>query len=395
VTTPSTRTPARITLTVIGLVLLTLLGLFLLYETRRVVTWIVIAAFFAVALHPAVSWVERRAGWLKRWLSTLLVFLLVFVILAGLVTLFVAPLINEGVQFADQLPALIRDTQAGRGPLGGLVNRFHLRQYAEQHSEQLRAYLSGLGGPTLALVRGAATAVVGIITVFVLAYLMVLEGPRAVDGVLSLFDPRRAERIHRVGRECARTITGYITGNLLISVICGLLTYVVLLVLRVPFAGLIALFVAIADLIPLIGATLGAVVAALAGFFHSLTAGIVVVVFFIVYQQLENHLLQPVILSRTVQLDPLTVLVSILIATELAGILGALLAIPIAGMLQIIARDVWNERRARRAGRPPADEPRTAEPPADEARTAEPPAGEARTAGDAKTGRPVSRPGHA
>lgn len=117
--------------------------------------------------------------------------------------------------------------------------------------------------------------------------------------------------------------------------------------LGVPFAGLIALFVAIADLIPLVGATLGAVVAAIAGFVHSLPAGIVIIVFFVLYQQLENHVLQPVILSRRVRLNPLTVLVSILIAVELAGLLGALLAIPVAGMVQVIVRDVWDARRGR------------------------------------------------
>jgi predicted PurR-regulated permease PerM len=403
VNTERERSPARITLTVIGMVLLTLLGLFLVYETRRVLTWIVIAAFFATALHPAANWVERRARWCRRWLSTLLVFVVVFLVLAGLVTLFVVPLVNEAGQFADQLPGLIRDARAGRGPLGGLVNRFHLRQYAEQHSDQIRAYLSGLGAPTLALLRGAATTVAGIITIFVLAYLMVLQGRRMVDGFLSLFDPRRAERIHRVGRECARTITGYITGNLLISVICGLLTYAVLAVLRVPFAGLIALFVAVADLIPLVGATLGAIVAVLAGFLQSLTAGIVVIVFFIVYQQLENHLLQPVILARTVRLDPLTVLVSILIAAELAGILGALLAIPVAGMLQIIARDIWSERRARRTAQPPpAERATTTQPddvaPADEAPDDVAPADEATAlppADEATAPPPVGRPDRA
>jgi predicted PurR-regulated permease PerM len=342
----------RSTLIVIGLVLATLLVLLIGYAARRVLIWIVIAMFFAVALHPAASWLERRITWCQRWLSTLLVFLLVFAVLVALATLFVVPLANEGARFADQLPQLMRDIQAGRGPLGGLVERFHLREYVGQHRDQIRSYVAGLGAPTLAFLRGAVTTVAGIITIFVMAYLMVLEGPRAVDAFLALFDGRRAERIRRVGGDCARTVTGYITGNLLISVICGLLTYVVLLVLRVPFAGLIALFVAIADLIPLVGATLGAVVAAVAGFAHSVVAGVAVIVFFIVYQQVENHLLQPVILSRTVQLNPLTVLISILIAVELAGVLGALLAIPVAGMVQIIARDLWDQRRGS-----PKDEP--------------------------------------
>jgi predicted PurR-regulated permease PerM len=369
VTSQSTRSTARTTLVVIGLVLATLLVLLLGYTVRRVLTWIVIAAFFAVALHPVASWLERRITWCKRWLSTLVVFLVVFAVLVGLVTLFVVPLVNEGGRFADQLPQLIRDTQAGRGPLGGLIERFRLREYLSQHGDQLRSYLGGLGAPTLAFLRGAATTIAGIITIFVLAYLMVLEGPRAVDAFLALFDTRRAERIRRVGRDCARTVTGYITGNLLISLICGLLTYVVLLVLHVPFAALIALFVAIADLIPLVGATLGAVVAALAGFAHSLIAGIVVIVFFIVYQQVENHLLQPVILSRTVRLNPLTVLISILIAADLAGILGALLAIPVAGMVQIIVRDVWDERRGRPKPEPTLGEderPADAEPVGDD-----------------------------
>jgi predicted PurR-regulated permease PerM len=350
------RSVARTTATVIGLVLLTALALLLVYEVRRVIVWIIIAAFFATALHPLVTWLERRVGWVRRWLATLVVFLVVFAILAGLVAVFVVPLVHEGSQLADQLPGMINDARAGRGPVGDLLQRFHVISWVQAHGAQIQSYASGLGGSTLSFVKGAATTIAGIVTIFVLSYLMVLEAPKFIDAFLALFPARRAERIRRVGADCARTITGYISGNLLISVICGVLTYVVLLILGVPFAGLIALFVAIADLIPLVGATLGAIAAVLGGFAHSITAGIVVLVFFILYQQLENHLLQPVILARTVQLNPLTVLVSILIGVELFGILGALLAIPIAGMAQIIVRDVWDERRGRPKAEPTVGE---------------------------------------
>jgi predicted PurR-regulated permease PerM len=155
-----------------------------------------------------------------------------------------------------------------------------------------------------------------------------------------------------VGHDCAKSVTGYISGNLLISFICGTLTFVVLLVLGVPFAGLIGLFVGIADLMPLVGATIGGVVAVAAGFIHSVTAGIVVLVFFVLYQQLENHLLQPLVFRRTVQLNPLTVIIAILIGVQLMGVLGALLGIPVASMIQVILRDVWDHRRGR-----PKDEP--------------------------------------
>jgi predicted PurR-regulated permease PerM len=332
---------------VIGLVVLTALVLLVVYATRRVLVWMLIAGFFAVALNPAVNWVERRAGWIRRWVATLLVFLVVFLLLAGVVALFVVPLVQQGAQLADQFPGWVSDVKAGRGPLGELVNRFHLKDYLSQHSDQIRSYASRLTAPTLGFIRGTATTLAGLITVIVLAYLMVLQAPKLVDGFLTFFDDDASQRILGVGRECARTVTGYITGNLLISVICGGLTYVVLLILGVPFAGLIALFVGIADLIPLVGATLGAVVAAGAGFLHSTTAGLVVIVFFIVYQQVENHLLQPLIFSRTVRLNPLTVLVAILIAADVAGILGALLAIPAAGIIQIILLDQWQHRRRR------------------------------------------------
>src|SRR6266545_3733530 len=219
------RSPVRGTAIVIGMVLLTALGLMLVYETRRVLTWIVIAAFIATALHPVTNWVQRRAAWCKRWLSTLIVFLAVFLALAGLVTLFVVPLVREGAQLADELPRLVSEARAGRGPVGEVVQRFHVDRYLQQHSDQLRQNASGLGASAVA---------------FVLAYLMVLEAPRLIDAFLALFEPRRAERIRRVGTDCAKTITGYLSGNLLISVICGILTYVVLLVLGVPFAGLIA-----------------------------------------------------------------------------------------------------------------------------------------------------------
>jgi predicted PurR-regulated permease PerM len=353
---------ARRTATVLGVVLVAAVLLLLAYATRRVLTWILIAAFFAVALDPVASWLERRLTWCRRWLATLLVFVVVFAVLTGLVALFVVPLVREGAQLSQQFPQLVDDVKAGRGPVGQLAARFHVVQYLQDHADQLRQYVSKLGAPTLAFLRGAATTVAGIVTILVLAYLMVLQAPKLVAGFLALFDHRGAERIRRVGGDCGRTVTGYISGNLLISVICALLTYVTLKLLGVPYAGLIAVFVGFADLIPLVGATLGAIVAAIAGFAHSTTAGIVVIVFFIVYQQVENHLLQPLIFARTVKLNPLTVLIAILLAAELAGILGALLAIPVAGMVQVIVRDVWDARRGR-----PKREPTVGEEEAEEA----------------------------
>jgi predicted PurR-regulated permease PerM len=349
------RVPVRTILATIGLVLATVLLLLFLWVAAQVLSWMAVALFFAVALYPVVNWVEARARWIPRSLATLLVYLVVFLLLGGLISLFVIPIVQQGPQLADKLPDMVTDARNGRGPMGPLITRFNIDDYLREHQQQIQHYVSSLGAPALAVLASIITGVVAIVTIFVLSYLMVLQAPKIIDTTMAAIPQQHAERVRRVGSDSARTITGYLSGNLLISLIAGLLTYGVLLIMGVPFAALIALFVAVTDLIPLVGATLGAVVAIGAGFLHSTTAGIVVAIFCLVYQQAENHLLQPIIMSRTVKLNPLTVLVAVLIGVALAGLLGALLAIPVAGVIQVIIRDLWDARRGQLREHPPAE----------------------------------------
>jgi len=352
--------PTRTILATIGLLLTTALLLYVVLETRQVLTWCVVGAFFAVALAPVVGWVQRKVfGGRRRSLATLLVFLVAFVLFAALVTAFAVPLAQEGTKVAGQLPGLVDDARNGRGPIGDLLQRTNALQWVQDNQQKISDFASGLTTPAAGVLGGIATGVTGLVTVIVLAYLMVLEGPKIVDGTLNLFAPPTSRRIRRVATDCARSVTGYLSGNLLISFICGVLTYVVLKVSGVPFAGLIALFVGIADLIPLVGATIGGVVAIAAGFLHSVPAGIAVLVFFLLYQQLENHLLQPLVFARTVKVNPLTVIIAILVGVELVGVLGALLAIPVASIIQVIARDVWDHRRGQLKDEPTVGEERT------------------------------------
>ncbi|MCW2742111.1 MAG: conserved rane protein of unknown function, partial [Blastococcus sp.] len=349
--------PTRTILATIGLLLVTALLIYVLLHIRQVLTWMIVGAFFAVALAPVVGWVQRRIfRGRRRSMATLLVFVLVFLVLAAVITAFAIPLAHEGTKIAGQLPHLIADAKAGRGPVGGLLERTNALQWVQDNQAKIGAFAQGLTSPAAGVLGGIATGVTGTVTVLVLAYLMVLEGPKVVDGTINLFAPATGTRIRRVATDCAKSVTGYLSGNLLISVICGVLTYAVLKISGVPFAGLIALFVGIADLIPLVGATIGGLVAVLAGFIHSVPAGIAVLIFFVLYQQLENHLLQPLVFARTVKVNPLTVIVAILIGVELMGILGALLAIPVASIIQVILRDVWDHRRGR-----PKDEPTVGE----------------------------------
>jgi predicted PurR-regulated permease PerM len=189
------------------------------------------------------------------------------------------------------------------------------------------------------------TIIAATVTIVFLTFFMLLEGNVWVERAYSLFPEHSQARWRKVGDDIYRTVGGYVTGNILISVIAGASVTVVLLVMGVQYAVALGLLVAVLDLIPLAGATVAGVIVVLVAFLHSVPAGIVLAIFVIVYQQLENHFLQPVIYGRTVQLSPLAVLISVLVGAELAGILGALAAIPVAGSIQVIVRDQFAARR--------------------------------------------------
>jgi predicted PurR-regulated permease PerM len=305
----------------------------------RILIWLVVAVVLAVALNPAVDLLVRRAR-MRRGLAATVVVLLGVAIIAGLVFAFVRPLVEQGSEFADDLPEFVDDAEHGRGPVGDLVQRYDLADWVREQRDQLQGDIGQLGSQSLAVLGTIGSAIAASVTVFVLTFMILIEGNRIAAGVLSLVPDRHRDHVARVGSDCARAVTGYVTGNLLLSVIAGGTSFVAMLATGTPFAGLLALWVGITDLIPLVGALLGAVVVVLVALLHDPTAAIVMAVFFLVYQQLENHLLQPAVQSRTVKLNPLTVLVSALIGVELGGFLGALLAIPVAGVITVIIRDV-------------------------------------------------------
>jgi predicted PurR-regulated permease PerM len=178
---------------------------------------------------------------------------------------------------------------------------------------------------------------------------MLLRGPELCRGALGVVAPRHRERVRLTAADAAKAVSGYMLGNLLISLLAGISTYAFLRIVGVPYAEVIALFVAFCDLIPLIGATLGAIPTIGLAFLHSTPAGIAAIVFYVVYQQFENHVLQVTIMSRTVAVNPLTVLISVLAGVELFGFLGAALAIPAAGVIQVIVRSLFDLRRGLKA----------------------------------------------
>jgi predicted PurR-regulated permease PerM len=352
--TPEVRVVAvrpRTILAVIGIAVLVGLLLVLFYLAWNVLTWIVIAIILATALNPAVEAFERR-GLSRLWAASV-VFGMALLVLTGIGLLVVPPLVTQVSDFVNTVPDFIDDLTAGRGPLGFLQDEYQIvDRVREAIEKQGPGGVLGLSEPFLDIVRSVITAVVGTITVIFLTYFMLLEGPRTVNGLLNLLPERTRPRYERVGRDIYKTISGYVTGNLLISLLAGVLSTIVLFAVGSDFAIALGLLVAILDLIPLAGATLAAIMVSTVVLIETdWLRCIIVIVFFIAYQQFENHVVQPLVYGRTVQLSPLAVLCAVLVGAQLAGILGALLAIPVAGSLLAIARELL-EYRQETAGEP-------------------------------------------
>jgi predicted PurR-regulated permease PerM len=307
---------------------------------QRVILLVVIAGFFAVVLAPLVGAVEHRLH-LRRGLAIAIVVFACLASVVGLLALFVLPVRSQLAAVLADLPGTVRQAATGRGPLGNLVARLRLEQLVEDHRDTLTRAAESMQRAIPNLVSKGVEVLLEIVTVLVMTSLMLSQSAVLAESSLQVVPERHRGAVASVSRRAAKAVSGYMIGNLVISLCAGGAALLLLVVLGVPNPVVIALWVAFADLIPLVGATLGAIVAVVAALFVSSTAGIVAIVFFVLYQQFENSVLQLVVMSRTVQVNPLAVLLSVLLGVELFGVVGALLAIPVAGAMNLVVKEVW------------------------------------------------------
>jgi predicted PurR-regulated permease PerM len=340
------RFPVRTVLAVLAIVIAIWALLQIVLITRQVLTWILVALFFAIALSPTVDWLQRK-GIRRRGFAVAVTALAVAGLIALIGYLVIPQLVTQVNDFARKVPDYIDDLTKGRGRLGFLETKYHIVERArEAVSTGGASKVFGLSGTAVSITKSVLTMVAAIVTIVAMTYFMLLEGPMWMERFYALFSPQTQPRLRRICRDIARSVGGYVTGNLFISLIAGVTSGLVFWIMGVPFALALGLLVAILDLVPLVGATLAAIICTTVAFLgsDSYWPGVIVIIFFIVYQQIENQLLQPLVYGRTVQLSPLVVLIAVLIGASLAGVLGALGAIPIAGALQVIILD-WRVQR--------------------------------------------------
>ena len=344
----SSNVPLRAILVTVGVVVLAFLAGKLIDRLRGVILLLVVAGFIALLLNPLVVALHR---WLRRrGAAVAVVTLLALCAFAGLAVAFGYPLVNGISHLADSLPAYVSQAQHGKGWIGSLVTKYHLQAWVVKNAPKLASYGRDLAHPALSLGKGAVSVVFSLLTIFVLVVLLLLEGPKLRQGLLGLMTSARADRYSQIAREVNRSVTGYMLGNFATSIIAGVVVLVTLVLLGVPFPFLWALWVALVDFLPMIGGALAGIPVVLFALTHSWSAAIVTLVVFLVYTQVENHILNPVIMSRTVRINPLLVLVSILVGASLGswiggffgGFVAALLAIPAAGAIQVIVKTFWH-----------------------------------------------------
>ena len=339
--------PLRTILVTVGVVVATYLAGKLLYLLRDIVLLMLVAGFAAVLLSPAVAKVQRRVP--RRGLAVAIVTLWAALVFIGLVLAFGVPLVNGITHLADRMPGYIASAQHGRGWIGHLVTRYHIQGWVQRNTPKLVSWAQSLGKPALTVGKGAVSLIIELFTIFVLVLLLLLEGPKMWNWTLGQMTPGHQATVTRIAADVSGKVTGYMFGNLLTSLIAGIVVFVTLLILGVPFPLLWGLWVALVDFLPMIGGALAGIPTVLFAFIHSFTAGIVTAIVFAVYTQVENHVLNPVVMSKTVRINPLLVFIAVLVGASLGTLIGgifggfvaALLAIPTAGALQVLVKEIW------------------------------------------------------
>lgn len=325
--------PIKRYLTAIWLAIASLAALWLVFKLRHILFNVVVAAFLAIVLSSPVAWLQRHR--VKRSLAITIVMLGVFLVVTGIAAAIATPLASQSARVAKHAPAYLSQAEHGRGPVGRLARRFHLDSQLRRAVPAVSKSLSRLPSRLLSIGRGVAstgarTAIILVLTVFVL-----VEGPTMITAVERMVPNERLAMVQRIGTHVAETVTSYTIGILVLAVLNGIVTFLALVVMHVPFTLPLALWAGIVDILPIIGGLLAIVVVALFAFVKSIVAGIVVVAVMLVYQQVKNHVLYPVVVGRAVQLNSLVVLLAVLAGAELSGVAGAILAIPVAAVIHV------------------------------------------------------------
>lgn len=308
-----------------------------------------VSFFLAIALNPSVNWLTKRFKNRSRIRATAMSYVVLLALLISFFSLILPPLISQTVDFVQDVPQTIRDAQNQDTSIGQFVQKYNLEKSLDNFASDFGSRYGDLSKPAIATATTIGTTIVSVITVLVLTFMMLIEGPKWLDRFWAIQPATKRELRKEMGQKMYRVVTGFVNGQMLIAFIAGVFTFVTLAIASqifdvtinaVALSGIVFLFA----LLPLIGATLGAVIVVIACLFVSVPLAIVMAIFFVIYQQVENITLQPLIQSKTNKLTPLIVFTAALTGASIGGLMGALFAIPVAGCIRILIEGHYKKR---------------------------------------------------
>ncbi len=311
-------------------------------KARGVLILIAVSAFLAIGLNPMVEWLQRHGIGRKASVGLISMGFLLFFVGAGFAV--AQPIANQGSQLAHGLPAEAQHLRETNKTFRDLDKRYQLvdKITSAANSSNLKTKVTnGVVGAA----GVAVNALFNFFTILILTLYFLANYPTLKRTAWRIAPRSRRPRVGLLGDEILRRVGGYVLGNIVTSIVIGVVTFGFLLIVGVPNAAPIALFVAVFDVIPLVGATIAGVVTVVIALFHSLPAAIATAIFYVLYQQFENYVLVPRVMKKTVDVSPLTTIIAALLGGALMGVVGALVAIPIAAAIQLVAQEVFVPRQ--------------------------------------------------
>lgn len=334
------NTTAIKTLHAVGVLLGVGLVLYTAYQLQTILLWIVIGAFLAIIINPAVSRLTKYMPKRKRGFALTLVLIALGLALIGFTIVFITPLVKQTAALINNWPTIVAETNQritqSSSSVVQFLNQHGLTKYIDSQKSAFVSTVSDLFVASLDKVFALVNNLIAGFTILVIAIYMSLNGPQYYKSFLSRIPKNKKDDTKQLISSMYRTITGYVNGNLLTSFVAGTTAGLMSTVLGIPYAAVLGLVVGITDLIPLVGAQIGAIVVIIAAYFQSPSKAIIMTIFFIVYQSFENYVLSPKIMSHTVDISPILVFLFVICGATLAGFVGALVAIPAGACAMIL-----------------------------------------------------------
>lgn len=327
---------------VLVMVVLTIIGLAALRKVAPALLLIVIAFFLALALNAPVHWIAqhlpgKRRG--SRPMATSISFLIVILVLVGFLAIIVPPTVKQISSFISDLPELVDDTRHENNALGEFIRDNNLESITENISDDLSGAVKESGSTAVSTIGTVGSSLFAILTVLAMTFMMLVEGPRWLKLGRGFLPHDKREYGTKLARDMYKVVRGYVNGQVTIAFIASVFILPMLLILNIPYALALAAIVFICGLIPMIGAYIGATIISLVALLESPLSAVLILAYYILYQQIENYVLQPRIQANATSMSPLLVFVSVIIGINLNGIVGGLLAIPVVGCLRILVID--------------------------------------------------------